>query len=376
MGPRVQSPSRLVQVDLVRVVAMALMVQGHTLDVLLTPSYQSAWWYSTWQFCRGFTAPTFLLLSGFSFALATIRRFDEHTVVGPKLFSRLRKFAFFVVLGYAMHFPAHSVRDLSYVPAEGWQSFLQIDVLQTIGMSLIVLQLLVLALRNKYAFAAVSITGSLVLAFTTPLLWNSPAVNSLPLAARSALIGTTGSLFPLLPWSCYVLLGAGLGTLYLTVGRSSSAWLKAFVPAGLLLMLAGIHSEALSHRLYGDANFWPTTPHLFLTRIGFVLTILGLGTFALPWMQASAGTLRSLAEESLLVYFVHVDLLYGSVWNPGLRNYLGGTLPLGQAYVWVIAMIAAMTALAYHWNRSKKSYPGPSLVLRTIVIALAAISVA
>ena len=355
---------------------MALMVQGHTLDVLLRPSYQSAPWYSFWQFCRGFTAPTFLLLSGFSFALATIRKFDEHTVVGPKLFARLRKFSFFVLLGYAMHFPTHSIRDLSYVQAGAWQSFLQIDVLQTIGISLIVLQLLVLALRNKYAFAAVTISASLLLAFTTPLLWNSASVVDLPLAARSALVGTTGSLFPLLPWSCYVLLGAGLGTLYLAVGRSSSLMLKAFVPVGMLLMLAGMHAEGLSHRLYGDLNFWPTTPHLFLTRVGFVLAVLGVGTFVLPWMQSSAGTLRSLAEESLLVYFVHVDLLYGSVWNPGLRNYLGGALTLAQAYLWVIAMVAAMTALAYHWNRSKKSHPVPSLVLRTTVIALAAISVA
>jgi uncharacterized membrane protein len=372
----VNSPSRLVQVDLVRVVAMALMVQGHTLDVLLQPSYQSAWWYTTWQFCRGFTAPTFLLLSGFSFALATIRKFDDHTVIGSKVFARLRKFAFFVLLGYAMHFPAHSVRDLNYVPANSWQSFLQIDVLQTIGISLIFLQLLVLGLRKKSLFAGVTIAGSLLIAFLTPLLWNSGLVNALPLAMRSALIGTTGSLFPLLPWSAYVLLGAGLGTIYLTVARSSSMLLKAFAPAGLVLMYAGIHSEHLAHQIYGELNFWPTTPHLFLTRIGFVLAVLGIGTFALPLMQSSASTLRSLAEESLLVYFVHVDLLYGSVWNSGLRNYIGGSLTFGHAYLWVIAMIGAMAILAYKWNRAKKTHPWHSFAVRTALITVAALAVA
>ena len=355
---------------------MALMVQGHTLDVLLQPSYQSAWWFSTWQFCRGFTAPTFLFLSGFSFALATIRRFDEHTVVGPKLFSRLRKFAFFVLLGYAMHFPAHSVRDLNYVPAEGWQSFLQVDVLQTIGISLVFLQLLVLALKSKKLFAGATIAGSLLIAFTAPLLWRNDAVTQLPVAVRSALIGTAGSLFPLLPWASYVLLGAGLGTVYLTVARESNSLFKASIPAGMMLMLAGVYSESFFHRVYGDVNFWPTTPHLFLTRIGFVMAILGVGTFALSWMQSSARTLRSLAEESLLVYFVHVDLLYGSVWNSGLRNYIGGTLTFAHAYVWVIAMISAMTLLALRWNRIKKTHPWRSFALRTTVIALAAISVA
>ncbi|HVZ15669.1 MAG TPA: heparan-alpha-glucosaminide N-acetyltransferase domain-containing protein [Terriglobales bacterium] len=375
MGLRVQSPSRLVQVDLVRVIAMALMVQGHTLDVLLKPAYQSAWWYNLWQFCRGFTAPTFLLLSGFSFALATIRKFDDHIVVGSKLFARLRKFAFFVLLGYSMHFPVHSIRDLSYAGSDAWLSFSQVDVLQTIGLSLIFLQLLVLAVRRKWLFAAITLVGSLAIAFTAPLLWNSAAVNALPLAFRSALIGTTGSLFPLLPWSAYVLLGAGLGTVYLTAAKSSVTMLRAFVPAGLLLMCAGVASEGLSLSIYGETNYWPTTPHLFLTRIGFVLAILGIATIAVPKLQSSAGTLRSFAEESLLVYFVHVDLLYGSVWNPGLRNYLGSSLSFANAYCFVIGMIASMALLAFYWNRSKKTYPTHSFAVRTAVIALAAFAV-
>src|SRR5581483_1749130 len=366
---------RLVQVDLVRVIAMALMVQGHTLDVLLLPSYQSAGWYSVWEFCRGFTAPPFLLLSGFSFALATIRKFDEHTSISPKVWARLRKFAFFVLLGYSMHFPVHSVGDLRYASTSSWASFLQVDVLQTIGFSLIGLQLLVLALRNKTRFAIATIGGSLLIAFTTPLLWNSGTVNALPLALRSALIGTGGSLFPILPWCSYVLLGAGLGTIYLTVARSSNLMLKAFVPVGLALMYVGLHSEQLAHAIYGEPNFWPTTPHLFITRIGFVLAVLGIGTFALPKLQSSATTLRALAEESLLVYFIHVDLLYGSVWNRGLRNYLGGSLTFVQAYCWVIVMVAAMTALALYWNRAKKTHPLHSRALRTAVIALAAIAV-
>jgi len=354
---------------------MALMVQGHTLDVLLLPSYQTSWWYNAWEFCRGFTAPTFLLLSGFSFALATIRKFDENTAIGPKVFARLRKFAFFVLLGYSMRFPVHSIRDLGGIGAGAWQSFAQVDVLQTIGFSLIFLQLLVLALRSKLRFAVLTFSLSMLIAFSTPLLWNSSVANGLPMALRSALIGTTGSLFPLLPWSAYVLLGAALGTVYLTIANSSAVMLKAFVPAGFVLMAAGIRSQYLSHRIFGETNFWPTTPHLFLTRVGFVLTILGLATFALPWMQSSAKTLRSFAEESLLVYFVHVDLLYGSVWNRGLRNYLGSSLTFAQAYLWVIVMIAAMAALAFYWNRVKKSHPRPSFALRTAIIAAAALAI-
>ncbi len=87
-----KASSRLVAVDIVRVFAMVLMVQGHTLDVLLTPAYQFTPWYNYWLFCRGFTAPVFMTLSGFGFALASLRRWEDHLQFGPAVAKRLRRF--------------------------------------------------------------------------------------------------------------------------------------------------------------------------------------------------------------------------------------------------------------------------------------------
>ena len=133
------TPSRLVAVDIVRVFAMVLMVQGHTLDVLLTPAHQFTPWYNYWLFCRGFTAPMFMTLSGFGFALATLRHWEEHLQFGPAVAKRLRRFAFFVLLGYSMRIPVRSLRDLRWAGPDAWQGFLQVDVLQTIGFTLIAL---------------------------------------------------------------------------------------------------------------------------------------------------------------------------------------------------------------------------------------------
>ena len=90
----------------------------------------------------------------------------------------------------------------------------------------------------------------------------------------------------------------------------------------------------------------------------------------------SPRTIQSLAEESLLVYFVHVALLYGSNWNPGLKQYLGGTMDFAHAYLLVIALVAVMITMAYFWNRAKKDHPIPSLLLRVAVIGAAALAVA
>jgi uncharacterized membrane protein len=354
---------------------MALMVQGHTLDVLLTPAVQSAAWYNLWLFCRGFTAPTFMMLAGFSFALATMKRWEDHISLRAPVWKRLGRFAFFVLLGYSMRIPVHSLRDFKWVSPDGWQAFLQMDVLQTIGLTLIALQLMLLTFRRKKAFAAASGALAILIAFGAPLAWNSVLLNSVPLTLRSALLGTTGSPFPLLPWSAYIFLGAALGTAYATVGQWSGRVLRYAIPVSLLLILFGVQLESVSHRVYGDLNFWPTTPHLFLTRVGFVTTIVGLASLAESWIPLKASTARSLAEESLVVYFVHVSLLYGSIWNPGLKQFVGGTMGFAHAYLYVIAMVSLMLTMAYNWNRAKKSHPLPSFAFRTALFAVAVMAV-
>ena len=136
--------------------------------------------------------------------------------------------------------------------------------------------------------------------------------------------------------------------------------------------MAGIGLERVSLHVYGQANFWPTTPHLFIARVGFVTALLGLATFVERFLPVSPRTMQSLAEESLLVYFVHVVLLYGSSWNPGIKQYLGGTMGFAHAYLLVIALVAVMMTLALYWNRAKKDYPLPSMLLRAAVIGAAA----
>ena len=148
--------------------------------------------------------------------------------------------------------------------------------------------------------------------------------------------------------------------------------LRKAVPWGLLLLVAGIALEQVSRQVYGLGNFWPTSPHLFIARAGFVAALLGLVTFVERYLPFSPRTVQSLAEESLLVYFVHVAILYGSIWNPGVKQFLGGTMGFAHAYLVVIALVAAMLNLGLYWNRAKKEHPLPSMLLRAAVIGAAA----
>jgi hypothetical protein len=65
----------------------------------------------------------------------------------------------------------------------------------------------------------------------------------------------------------------------------------------------------------------------------------------------------AVAQESLLIYFVHLCIVYGSVWNNGLAWLYGPTLTPLQTMVVVILLILSMVGLAWFWNWCKHARP-------------------
>ena len=82
-----------------------------------------------------------------------------------------------------------------------------------------------------------------------------------------------------------------------------------------------------------------------------------------------AGT--ALAQESLLIYFVHVCVLYGSIWNLGLRQMVGASLAPLPTLAAIAFLLVSMLLLAWSWNRLKHAEPRRSHLLRFAVILIA-----
>jgi uncharacterized membrane protein len=340
------------------VLAIWFMIQGHTLDVLLVPAAREGFVFNKWLFLRGLTAPTFFLLSGMSFTLASMRRWEFYLAPTATFFRRMGRFVFFILLGYLMHLPARSWRDFRGLNEAGWQSWFQVDVLQCIGLTLACLQLLILLTRTPARFAKFAFATAAAVVLFTPLLWRAGAGQwvSPPIAAY--LSGQTGSLFPLFPWAGYVLLGAAAG--YLISGRLLNAGVlpvREMAAGGALLVVTGWLFDRLPLNIYKDANYWLTSPNLFLLRVGCVALILaGLGWVA-QRVALPKTPIRSLAQESLTIYFVHICILYGSLWNSGLRQRIGETLTLGPTLAWIALLLVSMTALGLGWNWFKQAEP-------------------
>jgi len=108
--------------------------------------------------------------------------------------------------------------------------------------------------------------------------------------------------------------------------------------------------DARSLHLYPTYDYWHTSPEFFLIRVGMLLVIL---TASYAWCRWGAGQwgfgpLIQLGQASLLVYWVHIEFVYGRVSIlPKRAEGIAG------ASAGLLAIFLAMLALAYVRTHAK-----------------------
>ncbi|HEY6361853.1 MAG TPA: heparan-alpha-glucosaminide N-acetyltransferase domain-containing protein [Vicinamibacterales bacterium] len=355
--PGVQA-HRVIFIDLARALAVVFMVYGHTISALLAPVYRSGPWFDAWLFQRGLTSTLFLLLSGFAFSIATTRHWATHMRVSPAVVRRLRRFALFIVLGYALHFPVGNVAALAGLAADRWRSFFAVDVLQLIGAMFVLIQALVMVSRSRRVFMAVSFVLAVLTIALTPTVWRYHWTDVLPLPLASYLSPANGSQFPFFPFAGAVLIGAAAGQLYARWGASHLAAFanRVLLGVGIGLTVAALYGRAAGVDVYGPGE-GQGIPGEFMLRTGVSLVILGVIAHLSQRITRLPHVFGAVAQESLLIYFIHLCLVYGSVWNRGLVQRFGETLSPLQTLPFVLLIIGAMVLLAWGWNRLKHTAP-------------------
>lgn len=364
--------SRILFIDLARAVAVLLMVQGHTIDALLAPEYRTTLQYNAWLYLRGLTSCTFLFLSGAAFSLTALKHWDDQGHFSARSFKRVRRLAFFLALGYFIRFPMGHFRDLPYATLERWRSFFAVDVLQNVAVTLLALQVLIGLSRSPRRFAVACGALAAALVGLTPIVHAIDWTGRLPLLLSSYLSYATGSNFPLFPWAGFTLLGAVFGVTAAPWATRDHLRLLArglFLGGAVLAVSAGVLGE-FGWFEYGSHDWWRSSPLSFVQRFGSVLLLLSVVSAIGHYVTRLTPPLQGLAEESLLVYAVHVALLYGSHWTAGLGPTLGPQPPR-VVLMWAVIMIAAMTLMALVWNNVERLHPRLAAVCRaTAVVAL------
>jgi uncharacterized membrane protein len=355
------NPSRLAYIDWMRGLACVLMFQTHCYDSWLSPGARQGKFFMYSQLGGTFPAPLFLFLAGISFTLVTEKLWRKNLPPAQIARATIRRGA--EIFGFGLLF-----RLQEYLIAWGWappSDLLRVDVLNTIGLSMMLMGLVCwLALsihrgaRTRLVLVFASAGTATLISLLTPPLWTTWRPNWLPWPLESYIngvhnLGTPQAwLFPIFPWTAFAF--AGLATGFIL----QSEWARERQTPILLLagatgigfVAAARWFDAQPRQLYAVYDYWHTSPNFFLIRVGMLLAIL---TASYAWCRWGPGQwgfspLIQLGQASLLVYWVHLEFVYGRFSILPKHSQSIRTASLG-----LLTIFLAMLLLAFLRTRLK-----------------------
>jgi hypothetical protein len=336
---------RELYIDAFRGLMALVMVQGHVTDTMLTSAALAQPWYAFQQMFHGSTAPGFLFASGFVAGL-------PRAPLAPRAsLRRARRLLFVLGVGYFLHLPYFSLWKTvgAASPAE-CAALLACDALQVIAVTqLLALGLQWVAGRHWTRWAGLL---ALVVIAATPFVWSSGLAGHLPRALAPWIDESTGSRFPVFPFAAFVLAGTLAGT---NLGRAEPptrhrrevVWGLSLVALGVLL------AWGLSRRV----DFWGPSPAYVVVRLGGLLLLLRLVEAAAHARVVGTRALALLGHETLLVYVLHLYLLFGGVFGESWLTPWHGRLGPGGALGVLLVMLPVLLAAAWLWRAAKQRAP-------------------
>jgi uncharacterized membrane protein len=366
---------RLAYIDWMRGLACVLMFQTHCYNSWLSPEARKSSLYGWSQLGGTLPAPLFIFLSGISFALVTERLREKGA--SRSVIARTTILRGAEIFGLGMLFRVQEFAlGYHWVP---WTDLLRVDVLNILGLSMILMGAVcwlsanasaaspsaaVAPSRNRGIAAALATTALIALA--TPPLWTTHRPSWLPWPVESYVNGVHTFnqpqpwLFPIFPWVAFAFAGLAVGFFLFTdfARRSEALAFAALGGTAILACALSVLFDASPIRLYAVYDYWHSGPNFFLMRSGILLLILSLVYAWCRWGFAQIGfsPIIQLGKTSLLVYWVHIEFVYGRF----------SILPKGQCSVakastGLLIIFLAMLALSLVRTRWKKK---PAMVSR------------
>jgi hypothetical protein len=212
---------------------------------------------------------------------------------------------------------------------------------------------------------AFALLAAALIAMATPWVWTTHRPRWLPWPLESYINGVHTYaepqtwLFPIFPWVAFAFVGLALGFLLFSgFAKSKQAWF--FVAVGVAGAIACELSQLLDAaplRLYAPAiyDYWHTSPEFFLMRCGILLTLVFLAYAWCRWGLAQKGfsPLIQMGNTSLLVYWVHIEFVYGrfSILPKGRCGIVKAT----AGFLIIFLAMLALSVLRTRWKgRSAK----------------------
>ena len=342
--------NRLYFIDAVRAFAILMMLQGHFIDTLLSSVYKDSTdtIYAVWSYFRGITAPTFFTISGLVFAYLLLRAYAKGDDT-PRIKKGLFRGLLLLAIGYSLRLNVFDWFSGYFNPY-----FWVVDVLQCIGLSLIILVgLHCIFKKYSYVFSLILLALG-CLCFISEPLYRDMAFESFPIVIANYMTLSNGSVFTILPWFGYSAFGAFISTVFFRHVHRNRFKLTAIISffgvgvflvyysSWFLLQLYKITDYAL---LMESANY-----NYLFSRLGDVLILFGIFYALERFLKQSI--IARIGEKTLSIYVIHFILLYGSFTGYGLKRFLDKSLEPTTAIMGALLFMAVVCFISFHYAKT------------------------
>lgn len=344
------SSRRLLYLDWIRGFAALIMLQGHVFHSLIRNDLREGNVYVFSQFVGGLPPAVFLFLTGVTFGFLMHSQERKLVTPGRRWLTSLRRAGYLFLVAFAFRLQLW-IFSWGQSPSS---DLLRVDVLNCMGFALALMS--VMSLFTTLDRVRLCAILGLAIACASPLV-SQIQWGSTPWIVKSYL-APDHVFFGFFPWAAFVAFGLSFGSLLRVIDeeqiQNAMLWIGL---AGLVLTFGAHTASNLGVSLYAKSDFWLDNPLLILIKLGVILIAI---PFAFMWhRQPSAQNwswIRQFGVTSLLVYWVHIELVYGR-WLGAWKESLTVEQTL-LAAAGIIGLMLLLSVLRTNFNKVRTAVAG------------------
>lgn len=338
-----RSAGRIDAVDWLRGLAVVLMIETHLYGYWTSPAAQATALFRDTRWWGGFPFRMFLLLAGVSMGIKFEAQIGRGVERGVMVRGGVRRGFEVLVLAYLFRLQEYL---LSFF--WDWRDLFRVDILNCLGASMMLAALIAAPRRGRAQYAITLVVAAALVAVGPTIGPGQHLPTWLPRHLAAYIAGHDKmAAFPLIPPLAWTLVGVAIGHWLARQNRDPQRLTRAFILCGVIgaAMVAGVKLVRFIDPYivrYPSEVAQQMGVGTFFYRLGSIgmMALLAQAVTRL-WPPPRFSVMRVFGQTSLLVYWVHVELVYGLLFKR-----LANRLSMTGATVAFILMTAAMLALS------------------------------
>ncbi len=320
------------------------MLNGHAFHAFTRQEFRDSGPYVITQFIGGLPPAVFLFLVGVT--LSFLMHSSERKGLPPlkRVFAAFRRCGYLFAIAFLFRLQLW----VFGLPNSPWTDLLRVDILNAMGFAVAVMSVMaVFSTADRVRLCAVL---GVVIAAASPLI-SQVDWSWAPTALKNYIAPDYAS-FAFFPWAAFAAFGMSAGSIIrLTPREDYDRMMQWAAMLGVVLIFASQQLSNFPYSVYSRSEFWLDNPWLILIKVGVILLLL---SFAYLWTKHSEGgwsLVRQFGVTSLIVYWVHIELIYGRwfwFWKESLT--IGQTTAAAVILILLMLLVSIARTQWKNWR--------------------------